>query len=76
MKLVKRCLKKVIGNAHIAYEELETVVIEIEGVLNSRPLAYLYDDISEEPLTSSTLVIGHSYRNTFGVGFQRSIKSY
>ena len=59
VKLVKRCLKKVIGNAHITYEELETVVIEIEGVLNSRPLAYLYDDISEEPLTPSTLVIGH-----------------
>ena len=51
--------QEVIENAHITYEELETVVIEIEGVLNSRPLAYLYDDISEEPLTPSTLVIGH-----------------
>ena len=36
--------QEAIGNAHITYEELETVVIEIEGVLNSRPLAYLSEE--------------------------------
>ena len=35
VKLVKRCLKKVLGNAKLGYEELESVLIETEGVLNS-----------------------------------------
>ena len=39
------------------YEELLTVLIEIEAVLNSRPLTYVYDD-DLQPLTPSQLVIG------------------
>ena len=35
VKLVKSCLKKVLGNAKLSYEELESVLIETEGVLNS-----------------------------------------
>ena len=35
VKLVKRCHKKVLGNAKLSYEELESVLIETEGVLNS-----------------------------------------
>jgi hypothetical protein len=31
VKLVKRSLKKVTGNAKLSYEELETTLIEIEG---------------------------------------------
>ena len=58
VKLVKRCLKKVLGNAKLSYEELESVLIETEGVLNSRPLTYVYDELSEAPLTPSHLVIG------------------
>ena len=58
VKLVKRCLKKVLGNAKLSYEELESVLIETEGVLNSRPLTYVYEELSEDPLTPSHLVIG------------------
>ena len=58
VKLVKRCLKKVLGKARVSYEELETVLIETEGVLNSRPLTYVYDELSEVPLTPSHLVVG------------------
>lgn len=57
VKLVKRCLKKVLGDAKLSYEELETVLIETEGVLNSRPLTYVYGELSEGPLTPY-LVIG------------------
>ena len=35
VKLVKSCLKKVLGNAKRSYEELESVLIETVGVLNS-----------------------------------------
>ena len=36
VKLVKRCLKKMLDNAKLNYEELESVLIETEGALNSR----------------------------------------
>ena len=41
---------------------METVLIEIEAVINSRPLTYLYDDDITEPLTPSHLLSG---RNMF-----------
>ena len=44
VKSTKRCLKKVLGNSRLTYEELSTVLTEIEGVINSRPLTYVYDD--------------------------------
>ena len=55
---VKRCLRKVLGNAKLTFDELNTVLIEIEGTLNSRPLTYLYDEL-EEALTPSHLLFGH-----------------
>ena len=40
--------------------ELTTVVTEIEAVLNSRPLTYVYSDIEDgPPLTPSHFLCGH-----------------
>ena len=36
--LVKRTLRKVLGNARLCFEELETILIVTEGMLNNRPL--------------------------------------
>lgn len=59
VQLVKRSLRNVLGKAQLTYEELLTVLTEVEGVLNSRPLTYVYSDITDqEPLTPSHLVIG------------------
>ena len=33
----KRCLKKTLRTARVTYEELSTILIEVEGALNSRP---------------------------------------
>ncbi|XP_068757821.1 uncharacterized protein [Montipora capricornis] len=53
----KRCLKKTLGTARVSYEELLSVVVEIEGILNLRPLTYVDDEL-RSPLTPSQLVIG------------------
>lgn len=39
VKLIKRCLKKTISGARLTYEELLTVIIEVEMILNWRPLS-------------------------------------
>ena len=38
---MKSCLKKIMGKALLTFEELRTVVYEIECTLNSRPLTYV-----------------------------------
>ena len=54
----KRCLKRTVGKARMKHEELLTVLTEVEPILNSRPLTYLYPDDLEEPLTPSHLISG------------------
>ena len=61
--LVKRSLRKILWRAKLSYEEVETILIEIEGILNSRPLGYVYDDNFEEPLTPSHLMFGRRLQN-------------
>ena len=58
IRSVKRCLKKIVKNAKLSYEELLTFVTEVECVLNSRPLTYLSSEDIEEPLTQSHLMTG------------------
>ena len=57
IRIIKESLKKCLGNAKLTYEELETVLIDIESVVNSRPLTYLYDEV-DEALTPSHLAVG------------------
>ena len=59
IKSAKRCLKKSVGTASLTYDELSTLVTEIEAVLNSRPLTYVSMDDLEEPLTPSHLLLGY-----------------
>jgi len=38
VKIAKRHLRKIAKDAHLRYEELETLLIQIEAILNSRPI--------------------------------------
>lgn len=58
VRCTKGCLKKTLGSASLKYGERITVLTEIENVLNSRQLTYVYEDKIEEPLTPSLLMLG------------------
>ena len=60
VKSVKRCLKKVLLNARVTFNELLTILSEIEMIINNRPLTYSYDEITEVPLTPNHLIYGRS----------------
>ena len=59
IKSAKRCLRKAIGRSCLTYDELLTLVTEVEAVLNSRPLTYISSEDTEEPLTPSHLLVGY-----------------
>ncbi|GFX85035.1 integrase catalytic domain-containing protein [Trichonephila clavipes] len=60
IRTVKLVLRKTVGRATLFRDELETLLIEIEGVLNSRPLTYIFSEFNEpEPLTPSHMILGH-----------------
>ena len=58
IRIVKSSMRKVIGKARLNFEELYTVLCEIELMINSRPLTYLNETDISEALTPSHLVIG------------------
>ena len=49
---------KRLGNAKLNFDELLTVLLEIESTLNSHPLTYEYNEIGGEMLTPSHLIFG------------------
>ena len=59
----KQCLRKCVRNCTLTYVEFHTVLVEIEGVLNSRALTYLDEDDIEEPFTPIHLYCGHRILN-------------
>ena len=58
VKSTKRCLRKMIGQARLSFDEMHTAVLEVESILNSRPLTYTTSEDIEEPLTPSHLLVG------------------
>ena len=57
-KSTKRCLRKMLGQARLSGDEMHTTIIEVESILNSRPLTYMSSADVEEPLTPSHLLVG------------------
>ena len=58
--LTKNSLRKVLGKSLINLNELRTIIVEIEGGLNDRPLTYVSNDVENlSALTPSHLLFGH-----------------
>ena len=60
VSMVKRCIKKTIGRTSLTFVELQTLLFEVESILNSRPLGVLYEDDFEEVLTPHHLLFGRN----------------
>ena len=56
---MKKHLKRIVGNIKLTFEELSTVLAQIEACFNSRPLLSLdNDDDGIEALTPGHFLIG------------------
>ena len=48
-----------VGRTHATLESLQTIVVEVEAVLNNRPLTYVSSDVTDaDPITPSHLLHG------------------
>ena len=57
--LTKMSLKKVLGRSRISLPVLQTLVVEVEAILNDRPLTHVSLDLKDaEPLTPAHLLHG------------------
>ena len=62
--ITKRTLKKILGRALVDLETLQTVVTEVESILNDRPLTYVSSSLEDpEPLTPAHLISGRKIRS-------------
>ena len=57
--VVKMSIKKVLRRALINLSELQTLIKEVQAVVNDRPITFVYHDVNDpEPLTPSKLMYG------------------
>ncbi|GBN03872.1 hypothetical protein AVEN_232713-1 [Araneus ventricosus] len=59
VKTIKYYLRRTIANANLTYEELLIIVVQIEGIVNSRPISHLSSDPNDfRALTPGLFLIG------------------
>ncbi|XP_040078329.1 uncharacterized protein LOC115328510 [Ixodes scapularis] len=64
VRAVKVSLHKVLGRTSLNFEELTTVLTEVEAVVNSRPVTFISTDANErEALTPAHFLMGHKLTN-------------
>lgn len=64
VKSVKYHFKRIVGDASLTYEETLTLLVQIEGILNSRPLYAMSSDPNDfTPITPAHFLIGRSITN-------------
>ena len=60
VRSIKNTLKKKVGVSLLDYEQLNTVLAEIENVIHSRQLTYMNDENTDESLTPYHLIYGRN----------------
>ena len=58
VRTVKNTLRKILGRSKLNFEELYVILTQVECMLNSRPLSYVYTEEICEPITPSHLLLG------------------
>ncbi|XP_052268500.1 uncharacterized protein LOC127869883 [Dreissena polymorpha] len=52
-------VKKILGRSFVTLKELQTIIVEIEAIINDRPLTYVSEDINDtESISPSFLTYG------------------
>ena len=74
ISIVKSSLKKVLWKAYLSHLELYTILTEIENVLNSQPLMYLWDEAFCESLTPFHMVYGISFNGRCEIDVNDRVK--
>ena len=62
VKMVKQTVKKMLRTSMLNYDEMNTLLIEVERVMNSCPITYVYDD---KEAVSYALTPSHLINGTF-----------
>ena len=58
IRTLNHYLKRQLSNARLTYEEVQTVLFEIEAIMNNRPITYLYPNDLDQCLTPNHLIFG------------------
>ena len=58
VRSTKTLLRKTLKTAKLLYEELQTVLYEVEQIINDRPITYYCSDSEESCLTPNHLLYG------------------
>eukprot|EP00794_Sanderia_malayensis_P005198 gene5198-5853_t len=58
IKDIKKTFYKTVGKSLLTFEQLETVVMDIERNMNNRPLTYTESDTGEESVLTHALLCG------------------
>ena len=67
---LKRCLRKTLGRTSLTYDQLLTLFIEVEAVINAHPLTYVQDHVDgiNCTLSPSHLIYGSQIAKIFNYG--------
>ena len=58
--ILKSTLRKIVGSAKLNFEELHTVLVQIENMMNTSPLTRLSNDNCNKHITPSHLTYGRN----------------